>query len=365
MPQPAPLVISNHALRHSGGIERYLLTLVRGLHERGIRPLVVVKHLDRRLEEAAWVDAVTVSVGWLPGKLRDAWFDRRLRQLKAARNWYPLVALNQTGAADIAICGSNHPAYLAAMGRGAGWWDRRKMALERAHLQNSRVIVAHSRLLADQVVEHYGVDAAKIHVAYPPVDTDRFRPVDPARRRALRSALGVDEAQCAFLLASTGHARKGLDLAVEALRGRGAVLLVAGRPPDVQAPHVRYVGYRTAMEEIYPAADFTFMPSRYEPFGLVGIESVLCGTPVLVERRVGCAETLDDEAALRFDADHPESVAAAVDAALDRLRSGRARLAQPLRHIGYAPDTQAHLDTLLAWVERLKASSSADPTEPT
>ena len=350
----SPLVISNHALRHSGGIERYLLTLVRGLHARGIRPQVVVKKIDHRLEEAAWVDGLTIPVGWLPGKLRDEWFDYRLRRLKASRRWFPLVALNQTGAADIAICGSNHPAYLAAMGRTADWFDRRKVALERAHLENSLVVIAHSRLLANQAVTHYGIDASKIQVVYPPVDASRFRPVDVARRRELRASLGLADGQCAFLLASTGHARKGLDLAIEALRGRQSVLLVAGRPPGVEAPHLRYIGYRAAMEDVYPAADFTLMPSRYEPFGLVGIESVLCGTPLVVEQRVGCAETLDDRAAVRFDAERPETLAAALDAALLRVQAGLARLEVPTSHISYTPDVQAHLQALLTWVERLR-----------
>ena len=45
----APLVLSNHGLRHSGGIERYLLTLVDALHAQGIRPTVVARRFDRTL----------------------------------------------------------------------------------------------------------------------------------------------------------------------------------------------------------------------------------------------------------------------------------------------------------------------------
>ena len=97
-----PWVFSNHGLRHSGGIERYLLTLVRGLHEQGVRPTVIAKTIDRSIEEAGWVDATAVSMFGVPGKLRDLWFDRRLRALKKRHGWFPLIALNQTAAADIA-----------------------------------------------------------------------------------------------------------------------------------------------------------------------------------------------------------------------------------------------------------------------
>ena len=171
------LAISNHGLRNSGGIERYALTLVRGLHERGIRPVFAAKAFDTSLPEYGWVDPVRVGMAFVPGKLRDFWFDRRLRALKRRDGWAPLIACNQTGAADIAICGSNHPAYLESMGQRAGRIDRWKITLEREHLTNAKLVVAHSRLLAQQVIQHYGISPAKIEVLYPPVDGDRFSTV--------------------------------------------------------------------------------------------------------------------------------------------------------------------------------------------
>ena len=42
------------------------------------------------------------------------------------------------------------------------------------------------------------------------------------------------------------------------------------------------LGFCTDMPELYRAADFTIMASLYEPFGLVGVESVLCGTRVVL-----------------------------------------------------------------------------------
>lgn len=344
-----PWIFSNHGLRHSGGIERYLLTLVRGLHARGVRPTVAVKAIDRALEEAGWVDAVTVPMFGIPGKLRDLWFDRRLRALRAKRGWFPLIALNQTAAADIAITGSNHPAHLAAMGlaprRSDGW----KTGLEREHLQRSRIVVAHSRLLAQQAVQHHGIDPAKIRVLHPPVDTQRFSPVDAVPRAALRERFGLPADRAVFLLASTGHARKGLDLAVAALGhgDRPALLVVAGRPPEVQAPNLRYLGYRTDIEDVYRAVDATLVVSRYEPFGLVGIESVCCGTPVIVASSgVGCAEVIQGPGALPFDPAVAGSLDAAVDDALHRWRDGTLRLGDPRAALSYDPGVDPHLDGL-------------------
>ena len=348
-PGALPWIFSNHGLRHSGGIERYLLTLVRGLHARGVRPTVVVKTLDRALEEAAWVEAITVSMFGVPGKLRDFWFDRRLRALKARRGWFPLIALNQTAAADIAISGSNHPAHLVAMGLSPRRSDRWKTDLERAHLQRSRIVVAHSQLLARQAVEHHGIAAEKIRVLYPPVDTSRFSPVAARQRELLRARLGLPADRAVFLLASTGHARKGLDLAVRAVGhgDRAALLVVAGRAPDAQAPNLRYLGYRTDIEDVYRAVDCTLLVSRYEPFGLVGIESLLCGTPVIVAQQgVGCAEVMKPPGAIPFDNTRPGSLDGAIEAALQRWREGTLRVDDPAAALAYDPAVDAHLDAL-------------------
>lgn len=345
------LALSNHGLRNSGGIERYALTLVRGLHARGIKPVFAAKAFDQSLPEYGWVDPVRVRMTGVPGKLRDFWFDRRLRSLKRQGGWAPLIACNQTGAADIAICGSNHPAYLEAMGQHPGRINRWKIALERDHLTNARLIVAHSRGLAQQVQQHYGVAPGKIEVLYPPIDGDRFSTVPDARRMQLREGLGLPHDRAVFLLASTGHRRKGLDLLLDFFQTTRlpVMLAVAGRPIDAQGPNLRYLGYRTDIEDVFRAVDFSAMASRYEPFGLVGIESVLCGTPVLVADNVGCAEVLKASAGLPFSLGQPASLGDAVGRALDLWKAAAHRLDRPLDHLRYDPSVAVHLDALLHW----------------
>ena len=334
---------------------------MQALHARGIRPTVVAKRFDRQLPEYAWVDAVPVAMGLVPGKWRDFWFDWRLRRLKRRHGWFPLIALNQTGAADIAICGSTHPGHLEAMGRSAGWLDARKTALEHAHLHGARVVVAHSHLLAGQVQRFHGVPADKIVVAHPPVDTRRFRPVSADERRALRRRLGFPQDRAVFLLASTGHARKGLDLVLRTL-GHSAepvLLAVAGRPVEASAPNLVALGYRQDMEDVYRAVDATVMASRYEPFGLVGVESVLCGTPVLGAVGMGCMEVLQGDGALPFRLDEPDGLARAVAQALARWRAGTLRVADPRAALAYDPSPAAHLDLLLGWQARLRRQAAA------
>ena len=80
--------------------------------------------------------------------------------------------------------------------------------------------------------------------------------------------------------------RKGFDIAIEATRRIGAKLKIAGIAGDAHpvADHVEYVGLLGPKEraEFLGSAIATFMPTIYvEPFGGVGVESMLCGTPVI------------------------------------------------------------------------------------
>jgi len=135
-----------------------------------------------------------------------------------------------------------------------------------------------------------------------------------------------------------------------------ACLVVAGRPLDRPASErVRSLGYRRDIENVYRAVDFTVMASRFEPFGLVGVESVLCGTPVVLADNVGCAEVIGEPAGLRFSLDDPASFERAIGEAVERWRDGTHRLAEPRTHLRYDSSVRSHVDALLALADGLAA----------
>ncbi len=292
------------------------------------------------------------ACGLVPGKLRDLFFDWRIGRAKRRLGLFPLIGCNQTRWSDIAICGSTHPGYLEAMGEVPGAVDRLKIGLERAHLEAARVVVAHSARMQAEAMRFYGIAADRITLLYPPVDEARFVPVDAARRDALRERLGLPADRAVFLLASTGHQRKGLDrlAAFFAATDLPATLVVAGRPLPEPMPNVRFLGYRKDIEDVYRAVDFTILASRYEPFGLVGVESVLCATPVLVAAGAGCAEVIRAPAQLPFELDDAGSLGRAVDLAVERWRGGAHRLAAPQELIAYDSRIASHVAALLAVV---------------
>ena len=99
---------------------------------------------------------------------------------------------------------------------------------------------------------------------------------------------------------------------------------------------VRFLGRLepAALPAHYRAADLVVMPSRYEPFGLVALEAMAAGRPLLAAEVGGLAELLPPgEPAMRFPPRDPETLAARAaallgDAALRHrvAESGRRRV---------------------------------------
>jgi glycosyltransferase involved in cell wall biosynthesis len=314
--------ISSNALKHSGGLERYAMDLVRGFVAAGVTPAFFARRFDESLPEAAMVQAHRINVSFLPGKLRDGWFSRRLRAARRAAAVDVLIGCNRVDSSEIAICGGTHLGFLRATGKRRKGSDVRQIALERRQYDNARLIVAHSPLMRDELRELYDIAETKIEVLYPPVDDARFSPVDLAARAALRRKFGFADHEVVLLFPSSSHDRKGLPLIEAALRELDAslVLAVAGRPPENTSARVRYIGYVKNIEDCYRAADFTILASKYEPFGLVGIESVMCGTPVIFPTTLGCCAAIAPHAKHTFA---PDDVAD-LRATLERIARRRA-----------------------------------------
>ena len=80
--------------------------------------------------------------------------------------------------------------------------------------------------------------------------------------------------------------------------------------------NVVYIGFRKDMPDVFRSADFTILASRYEAFGQVAIESVACGTPVVLANNVCAAEVISDDVKFTFDRNSFESFENAVKQAI-------------------------------------------------
>jgi glycosyltransferase involved in cell wall biosynthesis len=353
--------ISANALKHSGGLERYAMDLVQGLAARKQRPAFFARKFDPSLTEYALVEPYRINVSLLPGKLRDGWFSWRLTALRRRAGVDVLIGCNRVDSSEIAICGGTHRGFLRATGRPTRGSDQRQIELESRQYARSRVIVAHSALMREELLELYGVDDAKIRVLCPPVDGARFSPVDDVTRAALRQRYGFGEHETVLLFPSSSHERKGLPLiqsVVEALPDAQVVVAVAGRPPERKSERVRYIGYVKDLENAYRAADYTILASKYEPFGLVGIESVMCGTPVIFSSNIGCCDAIADDAKYVFRPDDAADLRRTLETALAARGRRIVGSAAPGLHpaIRYDASVAAHVDALLGLASDIVSS---------
>ncbi|TLP97048.1 glycosyltransferase family 4 protein [Nesterenkonia salmonea] len=131
------------------------------------------------------------------------------------------------------------------------------------------------------------------------VDTDRYRP-DPDSRAATRASLGIDPGADVGVFVGHEYSRKGLPQILEAMTGLpDFVLLVVGGSTDMMehakaeaaslgvADRVRFLGQQPDPRPYFHASDVFVFPSAYESYGLVILEALACGVPV-VATAVGC-----------------------------------------------------------------------------
>jgi len=172
----------------------------------------------------------------------------------------------------------------------------------------ARFIMTNSNLVKDQIRRYYGVSSDRIRVIYNSVDHQRFnRSVKDRYRREVRTRYGIDESDLLIFFVGNGFQLKGLPILLEALAGlqnRKIKLVVAGNDPI--ASHQRwaqrngigndtiFLGYQTGLERFYGAADLFILPTRYDPFANVCLESMACGTPVITTRMNGVSEIIEN-----------------------------------------------------------------------
>jgi glycosyltransferase involved in cell wall biosynthesis len=345
---PPDIALTAQALKAGGGAERYTRDVIAGLHRLGVLPTLYAREIDPQMDEAHWITPEVLNVRWVPRKLRNHWFNRLLARRLKTRRHDCVFAINHSPYADIALCGGTHPGSLEAAGRAARRSDRWQFELERRTYTHARTVVAHSQLMARELERYYTIDPNKIRVIYPSVDTARFKPLDPAARSAARRRLGLPEDRVLFVFSSTSHERKGYDL-IEAFFASTSLpvcLVVAGRPVPRTSDTIRYAGYCNEIETLFAAADFTLVASIYEPFGLVAVESVLCGTPVVIADNVGAAETILAGGKIEFSRQDPQGFARAIEQAVAQAQAGTARIETPRAQLVYDPGVDTHVAAL-------------------
>jgi glycosyltransferase involved in cell wall biosynthesis len=338
------------------GAERVLHAHVRALRARGHQLLVLCP--DGAL--AAPSDVATRAVGW---SATTPWRALAAARPALARGGVDAVVLHHplpgTLLADAAerarvpvlalVHSPWREEYEIRGGRGlrGRLLGRVRAGLERRVLTRARRVCAMSRFMAARVVAAHGLPAERVRIV--PGGVDRVSFVEPTDRRAVRRRLALPETGPLLFCLRNLEPRMGIEHLLGAMpavlaRHPDAHLVIGGDGPLAVTLRerttalgldaaVRFAGFvaESELPHLYAAADVFVLPSEgLEGFGLVTLESLACGTPVIGTRVGATPELLEPlDPALLADAPTPDALARAILAFLSR--GDRASLAARCR----------------------------------
>lgn len=232
-------------------------------------------------------------------------------------------------------------------------WGRRHM--EGRLLRRSERIIVLSRFTADKIANTYGIRDDRIATIPGGIDLVRFSPA--ALRDDIRNRHSLPPSRFILFTVRNLVARMGLENLVAAMKEiiksvPEAFLVIGGTGPLREtllqmietfqlSNHVRLCGFipEGDLPDYYRAADLFVLPTvELEGFGLVTLEALACGTPVLGTPIGGTSEILGElDRRFLFKDPKPESLATLIIATaglyLDRPEQYRADAAKCRRFV--------------------------------
>ena len=209
---------------------------------------------------------------------------------------------------------------------------------ERKVLAESDRIVAATLAELAQLLWLYQSDASKVVIIPPGVDTSHFYPIPPDEAKAF---IGIPPEHRMMLYVGRIEPLKGIDTLIKSIayiRKKGILdrhcclcVSIIGGDPNAEEGNltdemtrlqalseehglvdlVTFLGRRDqdALPYYYSAAEAVIMPSHYESFGMVALEAMACGTPVVASEVGGLAFLIQDGiTGYHFPAEDPEAL---------------------------------------------------------
>jgi D-inositol-3-phosphate glycosyltransferase len=349
--------------RDTGGMSVYIRELSAALGSRGHRVDIFTRAVDgavpgRPIALSPRVRLVPIEFGApadAPKNALSAYLDRFFQALdrfrEAERAAYDLLHSHYwlsglVGRAAGQAWGIPHVTTFHTLGAlknlvaGAERQPDRRIAAERELCAAADRIIVTSSRERDNLLRYYEASTERLSTVPCGVNLDLFRPLD---RGIAHRRIGAAAGGKLLLYAGRFAPEKGLQRLIHALAGLAHIpdlrLIVVGgdgrgdpATREMQAlcrrlgvaGRIDFVGRvdQRCLPAYYSAADALVLPSAYESFGMVALEAVACGTPV-VATRVGAMDELvrEGENGRLADGFDPSSLAEAVGRWLEQAEA--------------------------------------------
>jgi glycosyltransferase involved in cell wall biosynthesis len=313
MSRSLKIAIISHQVGRNDGQGRVNYEIAAAALERDFEVTILSQRCAPELTKDPRIRLILMSSNKLPTQLLRnlAFATESARWLKKNRHSLDIIQVNgfiTWAASDVNVAHFVHDAWAKSHYYPfKKWWHSGYFAYqrlftalnvqwERQAFSQAKAVVAVSRRVA-QELNGIHVASEKISVIYNGVDTEEFYPGTPDRAH-FRLPAQVP----LFLFAGDIRTpRKNLETVLKAVHRNPCVhLAVAGNAKESPYPsmarqlgiseRIHFLGMVPEMAILMRSVDGLLFPSRYDPFGLVILEAMASGIPVITSRTAGGSE---------------------------------------------------------------------------
>ncbi|WP_405277561.1 glycosyltransferase family 4 protein [Methanobrevibacter sp.] len=315
---------------HVGGVGVHIHTLSKELVKQG-HEVYVITYPHKNIQDIDGIHVIGTKGLNIPG-VRGLMFKKNAK--KALENLLEKEDIDiihghylfPAGAAAVEV-GNDHKIKTYVTAHGSDMFEvYKKQPIMRSTLKNvlkkADVVLAVSNALRHEIIAT-GVSgiANKTRICWNSVDIDKFS-LDA--NDSFKKEFNLEDKPIVLFVGNLIK-RKNVESLLEAkkIAYSDYYLVVVGDGPlykklkkkvdDENIRDVIFTGSRTDVENIIPSCDVLVLPSFSESFGLVLIEALACGKPVIGSNVGGITEIITDDVGLLVDPNKISSIAGAID----------------------------------------------------
>jgi len=204
-------------------------------------------------------------------------------------------------------------------------------------ISESDKIIVNSNDIKSKVLNLTGVEKNKVKVVSPGISYNIFFPMADDKIINQKDSYHIDPNKVVLLFAGNAIKRKGLDILITALESltkeqlSKITLIICSEGPEIinardrlnQIPNLKQSTLfikkvqQYELNILYNIATLFIFPSRQEPLGLVGLEALACGTPVVGSNVGGIPEYVNNENGYLFDPNNPKELSKIIGSITD------------------------------------------------